>query len=281
MKRAIILITLLLTGAASAKGMKSDGGSNIGGGNIGSEYLATWCRSQSSLLRNYRDRALLKVSNTGDYNLANKILTDGIIQALKSNKGDSDSFLVRSLNRGLEISRNLDATSAKNPERKAMVTNNILISYYNFMLETVVKDLDLGAYIPYIQSNDEQMDERAAHFEENFIIYASVQLDWIISNLTRESRLGDKTIVVPVGDAKALIEVAIILTKGTTEDLDDSLWNRRFSCAISDLQILNETITSYDQGNKEMFDDEKVAVGYLSHEIKRISRTLILKESCN
>lgn len=279
MKTTIILLSLMLSGIVNAA-LKSDGGSNIGGGNNGSEYLATWCKGQSSLLRNYRDRALLKVSNTGDFNLANKILHDGIIQALKSNQSDSESFLSKSLTRGLEISRNLEATSAKNADRKAMVINNILINYYDFVLETVIKDLDLGAYIPYMQSSHDQLDLRAAHFEENFVIYASAQLEWILANLTKETKLGDKTIVVPVGDAKALIKVAMTLTKATAEDLEESLWNRRFSCAIGDLQILNETITSYDQGNREMFDDEKIAVGYLASEIKRIARTLKLKESC-
>ncbi|MDD4975722.1 MAG: hypothetical protein PHY93_15300 [Bacteriovorax sp.] len=281
MKTTIVLLSLILAGSVYAKGNMVQGGSNIGGGNNGSEYMATWCKGQSSLLRNYRDRAQLKVNNTGDYNLANKILNDGMIQALKSLKTENESFLIKSLVRGLEIARNLDADSAKNTVRKAMTTNHILANYYNFMLETVAKNLDLGAYIPYIQSSNDQMDENAAHFEENFVVYASSQLDWITENLTRESRLGDKIIVVPVGDAKALIKVAIILTKGTADDLDESLWNYRFSCAISDLQVLNETITSYDQGNREMFDDEKVAVGYLASEIKRISRTLRLKTSCN
>lgn len=283
MKSTIILFSLLLSvaGSAHAKGKMADGGSNIGGGNNGSEYLATWCKTQSSLLRNYRDRALLKVSNTGDYALANKILNDGIIQALKTFKGEQDSFLARSLSRGLEIARNLEATNSLNSERKAMVINNILISYYDFMLERVIRDLDLGAYIPYIQADNDSMNERAAHFEENFVIYAASQLDWITDTLTRQTKLGDKTIVVPVGDAKSLVKVAMILIKGTSEDLEDSLWNYRFSCAISDLQILNETISSYDQGNREMFDDEKTAVNYLSNELRRISRTLHLKTSCN
>lgn len=280
MKKTIILLSLLFTGVVHAKGMV-EGGSNIGGGNIGSEYMATWCKNQSSLLRNFRDRAQLKVNNTGDYNLANKILNDGMIQALQALKDNYNSFLARSLARGLEISRNLEATTGKNAERKAMVINSILSSYYNFMLNTVVRDLDLGAYLPYIQSPQDQMDKRAAYFEQYFVAYASSQLSWITENLTQEARLGDRLIVVPVGDAKALIKVAIILTKGTAEDLEDSLWNHRFSCAIADLQILNDTITSYDQGNREMFDDEKVAVDYLSKELKRISRSLRLSSTCN
>jgi hypothetical protein len=284
MKTTIILFSLLIAGAVNAKGTKAEGGTNIGGGNNGSEYLATWCKSQSSLLRNYRDRAALKVNNTGDYALANKILNDGMVQALKTFKADQESFLAKSLARGLEISRNLEASSAKNTERKAMVINNIMANYYDFMLETVAKNLDIGAYIPYMESsqaNDSQMDSRAAHFEENFVAYATSQLDWILNNLTRTTRLGDKTIVVPVGDAKSLIKVAMILIKGTSDDLQDSLWNYRFSCAISSLEILNDTISSYDQGNREMFDDERVAVGYLSSEISRISNTLHYKTSCN
>lgn len=281
MKSTIILLTLILTCNVNAKPISPESGTNIGGGNNGSEYLATWCKNQSSLLRNYRDRSILKVKNTGDYLLANKILNDGMIQALKSLKENNGSFVAKSLTRGLEIARNLEATSAGNSERKLMIINNILVSYYDFMLDRVIKDLDIGAYIPYIQSSKEQMNERAAHFEENFVIYATSQLDWIIYNLTSETRLGNKTISVPVGDTKSLVKVALVLTQGTNSDLEDSLWNYRFSCAISDLQILNETISSYDQGNREMFDDERSAVNYIVSEIKRISRSLHSKTSCN
>jgi hypothetical protein len=278
MKTTILLLALLLTGAVNA------GGSNIGGGNNGSEYLATWCKGQSSLLRNFRDRSVLKLDSTGDYNMANTILHNGIVQALVSYKGDSESFFVKSLTRGLEISKNLEATAAKNPTRKAMVINNILLNYYDFMLTTVAVELDIGAYIPYMQigiENREDMDKRAAHFEEKFVVYASSQLDWILSNLTSEVHQGSKLITVPVGDTKSLLKVALILIHGTAIDLEDSLWNMRFSCAISDLRNLNDEITSYDQGNREIFEDEKVAVSFLAGQLKRISKSLTLKESCH
>jgi hypothetical protein len=277
MKTTIILLTLLISGSLYA----AKGGSNIGGGNNGSEYLATWCKNQSSLLRNYRDRAVFKVNNTGDYALSNKILVDGMIQALKALNTDNNSFLAKSLARGLEISKNLQATNMANAERKAMIINNVLLKQYEFMIETVAKNLDIGAFIPYVQSSEEAMDVRAAHFEETFVTYANAQLNWILEELTAEARLGNKVIVTPVGDAKSLIKVAIILSEGTASDLNESLWNYRFSCAISDLNILNQTLIAYDQGNREMFDDEKSAVTYLSQELKRISRTLTLKSSCN
>lgn len=293
MKTSLIVITLLAMTSFSAQAKKIDregtldkvskgSGTNIGGGNNGSEYLATWCRGQSSLLRNFRDRARMKLENTGDYNAANKILNDGMVQALSNaGSGASESFLHKSLIRGLTISKHLGATLGGNSERKAMAANHILNNYYEFIIETVGKNLDLNGQIPYLAStSNEEMNEKAARFEENFVTYASSQLDWILSNLINEVRLGNKIQVVPVGDARSILKVALTLSGATAIDLEDSLWSYRFSCAISDLKILNETLTTYDQGNKEMFEDEKQALTYVNSELKRISKTLRLKESC-
>ena len=263
----------------STKASKGSG-TNIGGGNNGSEYLATWCRGSASLLRNYKDRARLKLDNTGDYNVANKLLTDGIVSALGNSADAKDTFLHKSLIRGLTISNHLGATLGGNTERKAMAANHILNSYYDFVIEVVAKKLDLNGKIPYMNSSEADMNESAARYEENFVIYASSQLNWILSTLIRDAKIGDRTQIVPVGDARSVLKVALTLTAGTTADLEDSLWNYRFSCSISDLQILNDTLKAYDQGNKEMFEDEKQALTYTAQELRRISRTLVLKESC-
>lgn len=274
-------LTILSILTFTQAGFAAAGGTNIGGGNNGSEYVALWCKNQLSVLRNYQDRAELKVASTGDYKLANKILTDGMVFALTSFKGEYNSFLAKSLTRGLDISRNLEGDPSKYNEKKGMVTNNVLTSYYSFMLEVVAKDLDLGASLPYAGASKEQMDERAAHFEEMFVTYAKSQLDWIILTLTLDVKLGDNLIYVPVGDAKSVVKVALILIEGTLNDLDDSLWNYRFSCAIFDLNTLKESMSLYDQGNREMFDDEKIAIDYMGNEINRISRSLSRKSSCN
>lgn len=292
MKTALIIFTLTLGSALTANARLVDrevetiekvsngSGTNIGGGNIGSEYMDTWCRNQTSSLRNYQDRARIKLDNTGDYNIANKILTDGIVQALKSGTNAKESFLHKSLVRGLTISTHLGATLGGNTEKKAMVAHNVLNNYYDFMINTVAKGLDLSARIPYLNSSAEQMDARAARFEEAFVNYASSQLIWILDNLVKEVRVGNRSQTVPVGDAKSVIKVALILTAGTAADLDDSLWNLRFSCSISDLQMLNETLKAYDQGNMEVFEDEKQALDYAAKEIRRISRSLTSNSAC-
>lgn len=280
MKTALILLTLILASTANAKNTMADGGSNIGGGVNGSEYLSTWCRGQTSLLRNYQERSELKLDNTGDYNLANKILYNGMIEALKSYKGNQHSFLAKSLARGLEIARNLEATAGKNPERKGMVTNNILNKYYSFMINEVARNMDIGAYIPYMQSTHEQMDARMAHYEKSFVRYASAQLDWVLQNLITETRRGDKLVIVPIGDSKAFIKVAIILTKATAEDLESSLWANRFNCAIRDLTMLNDELTAYDQGNREVYENEKQAIERSSRKIQEIVNSLSLDSSC-
>ncbi len=291
MKTTLLIFTLILGTSLTTQArvvdregagerMSKGSGTNIGGANNGSEYLATWCRGQSSLLRNFKDRARLKLDNTGDYNSANKILTEGIIQALNKGNTAKETFLYKSLTRGLTIANHLGATLGGNTERKAMAANNILNNYYDFMLETVAKKLDLNGKIPYLGATNENMDERAARFEQNFVIYASTQLDWILNTLIKEVRLGDRIQTVPVGDARSVIKVALTLSAATSSDLDESIWNYRFSCAISDLNILNETLKAYDQGNKEMFEDEKQALTYTASEIKRISKSLTLRESC-
>jgi hypothetical protein len=290
MKTSLLVLTLILgttfTAQAavvdreSTKMSKAAGsGTNVGGGNTGSEYLSTWCKGQTSVLRNYRDRARLKLENTGDYNIANKILTDGMIQALSNGANAGDTFLHKSLVRGLKISKQLGAQTT-NADRKAMVTNNILNSYYDFVLEVVAKDLDLNGHLPYLGASHGDLNRKAAHYEERFIIYAAAQLNWILDNLVKEVRLGNKMQTVPVGDAKSILKVILTVSAGTATDLDESLWSNRFSCAISDLGMLLESLTAYDQGNKEMFEDEKQALTYASSEIKRIAKTVTLRETC-
>ena len=288
--KTLLILTLVLGTSLTAQArvdrespgekMSKGSGTNIGGGNSGSEYLATWCRGQSSLLRNFKDRARLKLENTGDSNLANKILTDGIVQALSNGASAKESFLHKSLTRGLTIANHLGASLGGTPDRKARTTNLILNSYYDFMLETVAKNLDLNGKIPYLEATGENMDERAARFEQNFVIYATTQLDWILGTLIKEERVNGKIQAFPTGDARSILKVALTLSAATASDLDESLWNYRFSCAISDLEMLNETLKAYDQGNKEMFEDEKQALTYTASELKRISRTLRLAESC-
>lgn len=289
MKTALLILTMVLTTTIVAEAKNVDremarastgSGTNVGGGNISSEYLSTWCRGQSSLLRNFRDRARLKLENTGDYKLANKILTDGMIQALGTGNEATQTFLHKSLVRGLTISTQLGATQVGTSEKKGMITNNILNNYYEFMIGTVARDLDLNGQIPYLNSGRDRLDERAAQFETKFVLYAITQLDWISQNLVKEVRFGNRTQVVPVGDARSVLKVILTLTGATATDLNESLWNYRFSCAISDLNVLNESLKAYDQGNKEMFEDEKQALVYASTEVARISKTLSLKESC-
>lgn len=290
MKTALLIFTLALgtTITAQARIVEREGaervskgsGTNIGGGNVGSEYLATWCKGQTSLLRNYKERARLKLDNTGDYNVANKLLASGIEQALTNGSAAKESFLHKSLVRGLTISNHLGAGLGGNPERKAMVANNILNSYYDFMIEVVAKNLDLNGQIPYMNASADNMDARAARFEETFVTYASSQLNWILDNLVKESRIGNKTQTTPVGDARSVIKVALTLASGTATDLDESLWNYRFSCAISDLNMLTDTLKAYDQGNMEMFEDEKQALDYTAKELRRISRSLQSADAC-
>lgn len=290
MKTTLLILTLVLGTTITAQArvvereeatkVSNGSGTNIGGGNIGSEYLATWCKGQTSVLRNFKERARLKLDNTGDYNVANKLLASGIEQALTNGSNAKTSFLYRSLVRGLTISNHLGAGLGGNPERKAMVANNVLNSYYDFMIEVVAKNLDLGGQIPYLNASEADMDARAARFEETFVTYASSQLNWILDNLIKESRVAGRIQTTPVGDARSVIKVALTLAAGTATDLDESLWNYRFSCAISDLNILTDTLKAYDQGNMEMFEDEKQALDYTSKELKRISRSLQSSDAC-
>ena len=291
MKTTLIIATILLAtlssnnsearvvareGVTAAKGS----GSNIGGGNNGSEYLATWCRTQSSTLRNFRDRARLKLENSGSYNMANKILADGIVAALESGSTATESFLHKSLVRGVTIINQLGATNGSIPERKAMATNHILNSYYDLMIETIGQNLDLNGHIPYLNASRDEMERRTNQYEETFVTYAHTQLNWINRNLVREVRLGDKLQIAPVGEARSVIKIALTLASATSTDLEDSIWSYRFSCQISDLKMLTETLKAYDQGNREMFEDEKQALGYASLEIKRIARSIELRKGC-
>ncbi len=259
----------------------SGSGTNIGGGNNSSEYLATWCRGQQSLLRNYRDRAQLKLNNSGNYNISNKILTDGIVQALSSLNGQQSTFLSKSLQRGLVISRQLNAATATD-ERKAMSTYYVLSNYYNFMIETVARDLDLNGFIPFESHGGERnsMNPAMMTFEQNFVIFANTQLTWVLANMMGQTKIGSRLLTTPVGDAKSVIKISLTLTEATAEDLDESLWNHKFSCAISDLKNLSFELNQYDQGNRDMFESDAQALEYINKELTRIAKSIDLKGGC-
>ncbi len=262
--------------AATTKGS----GTNIGGGNNGSEYLATWCRGQLSLLRSFQARSAIKLEATSNYNLANKILTDGMVKALQEGDSARETFLHKSLIRGLAISNHLGGSLGGTSEKDAQNANFILNEYYNFMLEVIAKNLDLNGHIPYLGASNVDFDQRAAQFELKFVEYAKAQLDWILKNLVTETHQNGRRIVLPKGSANSVLKVAHTLTAGTTKDLEDSLWNYRFSCAISDLKILNDQLGQYNQGNREIYEDEKSALQEVTKEILRISSVINLRERC-
>lgn len=266
MKKILIMTLLLLTTTLSAK--VSEGGSNIGGGNNSSKFEVTWCSDQSTLLRQVKTRAELKLQNTGNFNIANTMLSDGMVSALQIGDENSNSFLRKGLLRGLEISAVI--AEAGSPE----LGHRVLSSYYQFLLTTVANNLELGGRLLYITSSREQMDEQATLFEKRFVEYAKEQLEWIRKNLTRKVITSRGVISIPIGDTKTLVKISLVLLKGTTTDLEESLWNMRFSCTISDLRSLTEMFESYDQGNRELFDNDRSATTYLVSSLENIVHSL-------
>ncbi len=270
--------------AAAEKASTSKGsGTNVGGGNSGSEYLASWCRGQLSLLRSYQSRSQAKLENDSrNINLANKILTDGIIIALEKGGAASETFLHKSLVRGLAISNHLGGSLGGTSEKQAQVANFVLNKYYDFMLEVVAKNLDLNGHLPYLGAfaNTPEQELRKTNYEFRFVEYAKNQLDWILNNLVKEVNMNGKRVIVPVGNADSVLKVALTLSSGTADDLEESLWGYRFSCAISDLKLLNEMLSKYVQGNKEIYENERDALTSVTQEIARISNDINLRKGC-
>ena len=217
MKSLFFILTLsLLSGTTMAK---SRSGSNIGGGNNGAEFVANWCKNQSSLLRAYRDRSKLKIENTGNYREANKILSRGIEEALGSIVGNNDPYLAKNLNRGLKIVENLNATSSSINDRSAMIANNIITEYYTFLIETVSHNLDIGAVLPHQSVETDRRESSLQTYEKAFVKYAVAQVEIITKNLINETIINQRKIATPVGDVKTLLKVSSIITEGVKEDL--------------------------------------------------------------
>lgn len=282
MKTTLAIFTLMATMSFGSPiyAKNADSGSNIGGGNSSSEYLS-WCRGQSSLLRDAKTTAALKLENSGSHIAANKILSDGILRALKNSDNKRELFLHKALVRGNMISTHLDTINEDGNLRKHEVAHHILSEYYDFMINEVSSSLEIGAHIPYLRSPQDSLEQSIAHFEAKFVQYASAQLDWIIVKLSnsRTNQFG-RLLITPIGDTKSFFKTALVLVEGVSQDLKESLWNLRFSCAISDLDNLHERVRNYDQGNRELFSDEKQAFEHTIQELKRIANSIRKNESC-
>lgn len=258
------------------------GGTNVGGGTISSDISFHWCCSSAVTLEEYLSLSKLKLNSTGSYYQANKILVNGMIAGLKSNNKSAHTFTFKALERGLQIASFLGVGKPYNCRKANWRFNNILKKYYKFVLKHVSRDLDLNGYVPYLEA---QSNLNIREFESRFVKYASSQLIWMNDNLTTGRIISGEGEIAPVGDASDYLLVAQLMSIFTAEDLINSLWNKRFTCAIEKLINLHDIILRYDpKGNHEMseheYEDDRIAVNMVSYKLEEIIKKISSNDSC-
>lgn len=307
---ASIVLLALLTQANSARrsafeeklmsrkfSMVGISGTDIGGGyaSIPIEEEEQWCQTQITYLQRSLHKARRKLNKTSDHYRANKILVKGLNRIAESSGAGSHVFTRIAVETGLELA---NAWGVMNPTQD-MDTHRFnhyaLVKYYEFVIERVSTELDMQSYIPYIKARRHNRGHGGglrSQLEKRFIRYANLKLDWINRYLAR-IRTDDpdygEMIAVPRGSARNYLAAAKIIALSTAQDLANSLWEFRFSCAIDDLMVISESLSCYMQPNcqvtdddlfLEEFDDNVEALNFTFFSIQKIRDSIKQVSSC-
>lgn len=254
-----------------------ESGTNIGGGYATSDDLSAWCNTSRMILETYYTEAKFQGRNFYE---ANKLLSKGLYLAHGKIANDNNStFTFKALARGLELVNLIGAIDPMSSKESLESANNVLNHYYDFILGTVTKSLDLAAVVPLLSDLESCSDCRVDFemFEYRFVEYAKMQLKFILI-----STLGKKNgVFYPIGNSEHFLRSLELFAEKTGEDLKNSLWKQRFSCAIAELDVLHMQLTLFNQGSRSMYRGRiEVAVQGFAQKMNRIINELNSEENC-
>ncbi len=256
--------------------LQAFGGTNIGGGDIGSEFLAEWCHNQIEKLYAFKQRAYLKLNASGNYYKANKILLNGLIAGAQSSKGNQ-SFTNRALVRGVELFTILEAQDITKSKREKRNINRIMNEYYSFITQ-ISLTLDVKEYIPFKKAHEENSLKSfdGKRFEKKIVEYAAAQLKWFLDTFTFTRGLE----FMAIGKTSNFLKATEITLEGVKSDVVDSLFKYRLNCSLQKITVLFDIVVQYNLGNEELFDNDRVAENYVIAQIKEIHNSITFNENC-
>ncbi|EQC45817.1 hypothetical protein M899_1364 [Bacteriovorax sp. BSW11_IV] len=254
-----------------------ESGTNIGGGFATSDDLSIWCNTSNMILETYYTEAKFQGKNFFE---ANKLLSKGLYLAHGKIANENNStFTLKALARGLELVNLIGAIDPMSSKESLESANNVLNHYYDFILSAVTKSLDLSAVIPLLSDLESCSDCRVdfEKFEYRFVEYAKMQLKFISI-----ATLGKKNgVFYPVGNSEHFLRALELFSEKTKEDLRNSLWKERFSCAIAELDVLYMQLTLFNQGSRSMYRGRiEMAVQGFAQKMNTIINELNNEESC-
>ncbi len=276
----VLLVFLLCS--SSAVGLETpflSSGTNIGGGNESIDFVATWCQEAVSTLKEHKESAKIQV-HQGNYHTASLTLVSGLVRALEQSQSENNYlFTYKALLRGLSLAEFLDVGRVDKSSFEKEATYNLLRSYYDFVIETVARDLDFDVYIPYLRCVDCELHD-ADHFERRFVNYVVKQLSYIQRTLVNVIHREGYIEITPIGPESYYLKSMEFFAQYTAEDLKNSLWKQRFSCVISELKSLNGKLQHYNQGNTSLYPDSRIAVNMVGNQVYRIISRLRTEANC-
>lgn len=250
------------------------GGTDIGGGVDSNDELFSWCQDQVAFMRRIVRNSKLVLENTGleKINKVNHMLARGIKQAwLRERESELPSYFTRlSLERGMELVKVLGILKDSEKGTAELTNyNSILFEYYNFVIKDVAGSLD----IPYAVRNIG--DYKTQGFERTYIEYVKRELTFAERFLDEKDGTVTSSLL-----ASVYLKLMKSLVKFAIQDLNDSPYRLRFSCAIQGLLDLRDDIQNFNRGSRDLFVDVKQLMEVTTVELKNISNSLDLSDSC-
>ncbi len=202
-----------------------------------------WCKNKLRFLNRFKREATMHYSY-GQQEKALQVLTDGLIQA--SSQLDpyfSGALTSIAITRGVEYINALHLQAQGN-RLQVKTMAYFLFEYYEF-ITYVANNLDM----PYYTPGNCRFCRMGKHkkFEKKFVVFAKKQLEMVLKTMTEvDYERGHQSVVYPIGNPASVLIALELATGFMKNDLESSLYSRRFACTILDLQDLNTSLYRYN-----------------------------------
>lgn len=262
--------------------IQNKSGTNIGGGTKSVfSQLNGWCQEASILLARAEKMAAVKLLNSNSYAMANQILISGMKAALKgpSIPGLLDTLTRKSLERGIVLAHFLKIEDPSLSFEAQRHFYKILKNYYAFVQNDVIKNLDMPYHITYLDFRHRKRrnsparflkhSETIEHFEKRYVSYAQKQLSFLNESLTFLENQEGRDIALPIGPAQNYLKSVEYFSLEMANDLNNSLWQKRFACVILELLTIHQDLHEHNNGGGLYNGDNRIAVHMTYKELEK------------
>jgi hypothetical protein len=238
------------------------------------EEITGWSSKVANMLKTEMERAERRISKQNDLDAAKQIMQDALAVAGDSLELEPElakPITKTLIDRGLMILIALDDTLDVSKKFDLKTEVNFLFDYMGFIIKKE-KELDRDWYIPYRYKYYDRCRDRCEKefdydaFERKYIRYAQEQIEFVLDHLAeiKKDRDGEE-VPVPVGNAKAFLRVAELVTDFASEDISENLHANNYTCVIDELSALSTELMSYNLfDDRSYFSDDADAV-YISY----------------